>query len=521
MFEKRTSYKSSQQVPLRMAAWIIGGATFVFVVGAVLIGLNAGQASSMPTPTPTRLLIQTSTPSPTVPITPTAQEEQTEIPPADVEESAEESDESQPEASTIPMPEDPKARDGMYSAPPPMVIDPENQDYTATIVTEKGDIVVDLFDDKAPKTVNNFVFLAREGFYDNTTFHRVIEDFMAQAGDPTGTGMGGPGYRFEDEFHPDLKHDSAGILSMANSGANTNGSQFFITFAPTPWLDGKHSVFGKVVDGMDVLMSISLRDPATATEPGDLIETIRITTEGATAEVEAEEEAEATPTEVSATETPTPQENTQVPTSTTEALTPTPQGDSTSEVILEAFAGLTGMPYNVGETEVIYPGPVPGVRWLPALGEEDAPVTVIEFSSASCGHCANFNLNTLDDLLKDYVATGDVRYVSHFIGGQSSLTGELCAAEQGKYFAYERAVFQRQSVDAIEGLDVAAFNACKEEKRYQEAAVEASRHASNMGVSGTPSFIIRTESDEQMVVGNRPDEVRRVIDEALSAVREQ
>ena len=179
--------------------------------------------------------------------------------------------------STNPdMPAKPADRNGMYAEPPPMSIDPAKQ-YIATIETEKGDIVVELFADKVPNTVNNFVFLAREGFYDNTTFHRVIADFMAQAGDPTGIGSGGPGYQFADEFHPDLTHDGPGVLSMANSGPDTNGSQFFITFAETPWLDGMHSVFGKVIEGLDVLFSISFRDPQTAAEPGDLIKTIRIT----------------------------------------------------------------------------------------------------------------------------------------------------------------------------------------------------------------------------------------------------
>jgi cyclophilin family peptidyl-prolyl cis-trans isomerase len=173
------------------------------------------------------------------------------------------------------MKEDPKARDGMYSAPPDMQIDPE-KDYTATFKTEKGDFVVELFADKAPKTVNNFVFLAREGFYNNTTFHRVIANFMAQAGDPSATGRGGPGYRFADEFHPSLKHDSPGVLSMANAGPGTNGSQFFVTFTPTPWLDGKHTVFGKIIEGLDVLKKISLRDPQTARTPGDRIDTIEI-----------------------------------------------------------------------------------------------------------------------------------------------------------------------------------------------------------------------------------------------------
>jgi cyclophilin family peptidyl-prolyl cis-trans isomerase len=133
--------------------------------------------------------------------------------------------------------------------------------YTATLHTDKGDIQVQLYADKTPVTVNNFVFLARQGFYDNTIFHRVISDFMVQGGDPTGTGRGGPGYRFKDEFDPKLRHDKPGVLSMANAGPGTNGSQFFITHVATPWLDQKHSVFGQVTGGMDVLMSIPPRDP--------------------------------------------------------------------------------------------------------------------------------------------------------------------------------------------------------------------------------------------------------------------
>ncbi len=154
----------------------------------------------------------------------------------------------------------PAARDGLYDTPPPMVID-TTKTYRARITTEKGEIVAELFDDKVPQTVNNFVFLARQGFYDNTTFHRVIPDFMAQGGDPSGTGRGGPGYRFADEFDPSLRHDGPGILSMANSGPNTNGSQFFITYVATPWLDDRHAVFGRVVEGMDVLESLTPRDP--------------------------------------------------------------------------------------------------------------------------------------------------------------------------------------------------------------------------------------------------------------------
>ena len=127
---------------------------------------------------------------------------------------------------------------------------------TATIMTNKGNIVLQLFDDKAPETCGNFEKLANSGFYDGLRFHRVIDDFMIQAGCPLGNGTGGPGYTFADEFHDDLKHDDAGILSMANAGPNTNGSQFFITHGPTPHLDGKHSVFGKVSEGQDVVNGI-------------------------------------------------------------------------------------------------------------------------------------------------------------------------------------------------------------------------------------------------------------------------
>ena len=144
-----------------------------------------------------------------------------------------------------------------YSEPPTMTIDTSNQ-YTATIETGKGKLVIELFASDVPVTVNNFVFLAREGFYDNTTFHRVIPDFMAQGGDPTGTGTGGPGYKFADEF---TKHTHvAGALSMANSGPNTNGSQFFITYAPQPHLDLVHSVFGQLTLGTKTLEALKNGD---------------------------------------------------------------------------------------------------------------------------------------------------------------------------------------------------------------------------------------------------------------------
>ncbi|HEY7525806.1 MAG TPA: peptidylprolyl isomerase [Candidatus Limnocylindria bacterium] len=159
--------------------------------------------------------------------------------------------------------------------PPSGALD-TSKSYRARIKTERGDIAVDLYADKAPLTVENFINLARSGFYDGTTFHRVIAGFMAQGGDPTGTGRGGPGYQFGDEFHPELRHDAPGILSMANAGPGTNGSQFFITYGPTPHLDDRHSVFGRVTEGLDVLQSIRERDPGRDREPGDRIDTIEI-----------------------------------------------------------------------------------------------------------------------------------------------------------------------------------------------------------------------------------------------------
>jgi cyclophilin family peptidyl-prolyl cis-trans isomerase len=154
-----------------------------------------------------------------------------------------------------------------YSKPFEMQIDPSKK-YTATIETNRGIIVLDLFAAQTPRTVNNFVSLARDGYYDGVTFHRVIKDFMVQSGDPTGTGRGGPGYTFKDEFDPKLKHDKPGVLSMANAGPGTNGSQFFITHVPTPWLDGKHSVFGQVTTGQDVVNKI---------EQGDVMLSVTIT----------------------------------------------------------------------------------------------------------------------------------------------------------------------------------------------------------------------------------------------------
>ena len=142
--------------------------------------------------------------------------------------------------------------------------------------TSLGSFEAELFQDKVPVTVKNFLGYVSENFYDNTIFHRVIPDFMAQGGDPTGTGMGGPGYKFKDEFDSSLRHNAPGILSMANAGSNTNGSQFFITHVPTPWLDNKHSVFGQVIKGLDVQLSIPARDPSQRNSPAVKLLTVEI-----------------------------------------------------------------------------------------------------------------------------------------------------------------------------------------------------------------------------------------------------
>ena len=153
---------------------------------------------------------------------------------------------------------------------------------TAEFHTNHGDFTIELFDDKAPQTAKNFRDLAEKGFYDGLTFHRVIDGFMIQGGCPSGTGTGGPGYKIKDEFHPELKHDAEGILSMANAGPNTGGSQFFITLAPTPWLNGKHAIFGKVTSGIDVVRKIGKVKTGPADRPTQPVVVEKVTIRGAT-----------------------------------------------------------------------------------------------------------------------------------------------------------------------------------------------------------------------------------------------
>lgn len=184
---------------------------------------------------------------------------------------------SSTDSSAEPAANDTTGERKTYDAPPPMTIDPTKA-YRATITTPRGDIVVTLLPEIAPQTVNSFVFLAREGFYDGLTWHRVIKDFMAQGGDPTGTGTGGPGYSLPAEFTDKILFDHPGLLAMARTNdPNSAGSQFFITTAPTPHLNQQYTIFGEVVEGQDIVDNIPLRDPATASGPGEQIVKITIT----------------------------------------------------------------------------------------------------------------------------------------------------------------------------------------------------------------------------------------------------
>ena len=163
------------------------------------------------------------------------------------------------------------------SGEPSMSIDVDKQYFATVKMAKGGEFVIQLFPDKAPRTVNSFVFLARKGYFDGTTFHRVLEGFMAQGGDPTGTGGGGPGYQFPNE-DSDLTFDKAGVVAMANAGRDTNGSQFFITFGPADFLNGGYTIFGQVIEGMDVVNAITRRDPDQNPDYlGDAIESVTIT----------------------------------------------------------------------------------------------------------------------------------------------------------------------------------------------------------------------------------------------------
>jgi peptidylprolyl isomerase len=221
----------------------------IFVALGFMLANRGGAAPAQPAPTTDTFAQETAAPAPTAAAGPTAATSSGDV----------------------------ASRNGKYTAPPPMAIDPSKQ-YNATITTPRGDIVIRLRPDLAPETVNNFVFLAREGFYDGTTWHRVLPNFMAQGGDPSGTGAGGPGYTIKDEYTPETKFDRPGLVAMARTSApNSAGSQFFITTGAAPWLDGQYTLFGEVTEGQDIVQGIPLRDPQqNPTTPGEQIVKITI-----------------------------------------------------------------------------------------------------------------------------------------------------------------------------------------------------------------------------------------------------
>lgn len=257
--EVEETKEAREQTTRRVGSFVAIGAAIIAVILLIGFLMNRGndepETSFAPTPVPQSAVEQAAPSSPS----------QLDAVPADFEAWGGRGDLS---AVT------PAARLGAYAAAPPMTID-QTKSYSAVINTDSGKIPINLFPADAPLAVNNFVSLARDGYYDGTIFHRVIAEFMAQAGDPTGTGTGGPGYSFADEFDSPRVFDEAGILAMANSGPATNGSQFFITFAPTAHLDNKHTIFGEIAGEPDLLSNILLRDP-NAGGPATIIESISI-----------------------------------------------------------------------------------------------------------------------------------------------------------------------------------------------------------------------------------------------------
>jgi cyclophilin family peptidyl-prolyl cis-trans isomerase len=291
-FDTAFSQRGTRPVALRPRAALLVGAVLLMWVLAACTGTTTSPAveGEAATATPAVEAPAAATPVPVAEAT-----NDVIVPPPDLAERG-------PAAEIALM-----DRNDMYDAAPEMTIDPTKY-YYATLKTNRGDVRVQLFADRAPITVNNFVYLARQGFYDNTSFHRVLDGFMAQAGDPTGSGAGGPGYTFADEFFPGLVFDRPGLLAMANSGPATNGSQFFITFAATDWLNGNHTIFGEVIEGDEVLSRLKRRDPSTQPDfVGDTLYTVLIE--------ESDTSILATPTPSPPTPTPTPTPTPFAPTS--------------------------------------------------------------------------------------------------------------------------------------------------------------------------------------------------------------
>ena len=245
--EERIKQEKAKQTE-RMIQWIGGGVLALVVIGLIWFFAQGNGATAAETPQPQLQEFPTSAPAPTEDVLSAVSPE--------------------PQAASL-----------QYDAYPPMTIDAAKKYFATVKMAKGGEFVIQLYPDKAPLAVNSFVFLAREGYFDGVTFHRVLEGFMAQGGDPEGTGGGGPGYQFANE-DSDLLFDKAGVVAMANAGRDTNGSQFFITFVPYPSLNGDYTIFGQVIEGMDVVNNITRRNPDQFPDyEGDAMETITITEE--------------------------------------------------------------------------------------------------------------------------------------------------------------------------------------------------------------------------------------------------
>lgn len=245
MASNNKQQKKAAQEAANKRTMIIVGIVVALILAAVVIGTTSNEA-------------------PVVELS--ANDQPTAPPPVD----------TPPVADEAPVADAPQAEIKHYDDAPPMTIDTDAQYFATVKMATGGEFVIELYPDKAPITVNSFVFLAREGYFDGVTFHRVLDEFMAQGGDPTGTGTSGPGYQFVNE-DSDLTFDKAGVIAMANAGRDTNGSQFFITFGPTPQLNGGYTIFGQVIEGMDVVEGITRRDPQLSPNfIGDAIESVTI-----------------------------------------------------------------------------------------------------------------------------------------------------------------------------------------------------------------------------------------------------
>ena len=336
----------------------------------------------------------------------------------------------------------PEQRNGIMKEAPPMVIDVTKKYYATIHLQKGGDIKLELDPGAAPKTVNNFVYLAQSGFYDGSTFHRVLPGFMAQGGDPTGSGMGGPGYQFEDEVNT-LTFDAPGVIAMANAGPNTNGSQFFITYGSPTYLNGKHTIFGKIIEGADVLAQITPRDPdQNPTTPGDAIARIDI-------------------------------EQTDIATAPLPTLVPT-------QTPVPEPAACTAYPLNVQATDHVF-------------GKADALVTLIEYGDMQCPACGQLHpsLKATMNAISDTVRLVFRHFPLTSVHDKALIAahGTEAAAIQGKFWEMHDLLYEKQS--EWESLPVAQITETL--KTYaQQLSLDVAKFETDLG---SPAVAERVQAD--------------------------